>query len=615
MMKKFLRFKLQNLIFRSNSLPDQHFAMMYRGDKLTYDPLQSSFSLKDGQFTEFFTYFNSFSYGKWTKYTNVRSISLCIKAKGKFTIQLFGHYRRGEIIEKEFYPSHIFDFQEFETIEIPVSEDAKGTVIGFQIQSIRDFAVSEGCWCTYIDEKDVKDVRISIVTTTFKKESYIKRNVETIERELFYGSESCRDRFRMNIIDNGRTLDPDDFNDEYVTLFPNINAGGAGGFTRGIIESLHLKWAPTHILLMDDDVTILPEAFVRTYALLTLIKDEYSDYFISGAMLRNQQMNEQHEDIGYVVDDGYYRAAKPTMFLHLWDQVFINEEEKPQKPDSYAAWWYCCFPVTQIEENDLPLPVFIRCVDFSIRHKAHMITMNGIFVWHDDFKYKFNASMEFYMVVRNSLITQAIDGIYPNADFIGNINRLFMERIKAFSYSDCDLLLDAIEDYLKGPSFISEPRGEQIVKEKSAKNEKLKNLYEVLDTVKDVSAENITSGLYEPAELHGFKKFIYNATYNFQIFPARLMKKKTGVIPYDWFVAPSKNYGCTALLAVNESNYTGNLRMRSERRFLGLMKRRKKLMRRYKRCNNAVTAEYRAAGNVFRSETFWRKYLGIKEET
>lgn len=61
-----------------------------------------------------------------------------------------------------------------------------------------------------------------------------------------------------------------------------------GGFTRDLIEimthndELHV----THALLMDDDIVIEPESLIKTYRILTLLKEEYEDAFIGGAMLR-----------------------------------------------------------------------------------------------------------------------------------------------------------------------------------------------------------------------------------------------------------------------------------------------------------------------------------------
>lgn len=610
-----VRFKLQNLIFRHDVLPDEHFAMMYRGGKLQYDPLRSAFLLESGKYTEFFTYFNAVSYGKWKKYTKVSKISLCIRAKGDFDIQLFGHYCEGESIGKEFYPLQSFRLKNYKDIEIEIPSDARASVVGFQIHAIKNCAVQSGYWYTNIDESDIRDVRIAIVSTTFKKERYIQKNVDTMEKELFYGSEECRDHFRFLIVDNGRTLNPEEFNSEYVTVYPNVNTGGAGGFTRGMIEATHSAWNPTHILLLDDDVTMLPESFVRTYGLLSLVKEEYEDYFIGGAMLRHQQMNEQYEDVGHVFDKGYFGPVKQTMYLHVWDQVLLNEEERPMPRNTYASWWYCCFPVSQLGENDLPLPVFIRCddVDFSIRHKAKVITMNGIFVWHDEFKQKFSAAMEFYMVVRNSLITQAIDGIYQDVDFIGHIMDLFDERVSVFSYDDCELLLDALEDYLKGPEFLSTPRGEEIVKEKSQKNEKLVDLYEAAKGEKIPPFDEIKQELYESVSMDERKEKRYERTHNFQTYPDRFIKEKMEIIPYDFFMCPAKNYKATKLLAVNVDKRTAHLRERSHKRFRELMKRRKELLRDYKKRNAEITEQYRKAGATLRSEKFWRGYLGLEE--
>lgn len=611
-----VRFKLQNLIFRHDVIPDEHFWLLYRGERLRYDPPKSSFSLGNGQFAEFFTYFNAVSYGKWKRYTKAQKISLCIRAKGEFIIQLFGHYCDGAGIKKEFYPSRRLHLKEYRDIEIEIPSDAQASVVGFQIQAVRNFSMQSGCWYAYTEAEDIREVKIAIVSTTFKKESYIKKNVETMERELFYSSEKCRDRFRFLIVDNGRTLDPDDFNSEYITVFPNPNVGGAGGFTRGMIEATHSEWNPTHILLLDDDVTMLPESFLRTYALLSLIKEEYKDYFVGGAMLRRQQMNEQYEDVGRVLDKGYFGPVKQTMYLHQWDQVLLNEEERPMPKNTYASWWYCCFPVSQLGENDLPLPVFIRCddVDFSIRHKAKVITMNGIFVWHDEFKQKFSAAMEFYMVVRNSLITQAIDGIYQDVDFIGHIMDLFDERINAFSYDDCELLLDAVEDYLKGPEFISTPQGEAIVKEKSQKNENLTDLYEAAKGEEIPSFDDIKRDLYESVSIEERKEERYDRTHNFQIFPDRFFKEKFEIVPYDFFVSPAKNYKATKLLAVNADKMVAHMRVRSHKRFRELMKRKKQILRDYNKRNAEVTEQYRKAGNTFRSEKFWREYLGLEEK-
>ena len=111
-------------------------------------------------------------------------------------------------------------------------------------------------------------------------------------------------------------MDQEKYESEYIHIYPNQNVGGAGGFTRGILESMSAEKKPTHIILMDDDVKILPESLIRTYTLLSLIKPEYDTHFISGAMLFMEHMNIQHEDVGYVHKDGSFGPRKPGSYIY-----------------------------------------------------------------------------------------------------------------------------------------------------------------------------------------------------------------------------------------------------------------------------------------------------------
>ena len=84
-----------------------------------------------------------------------------------------------------------------------------------------------------------------------------------------------------------------------VTIYPNMNAGGAGGFTRGMIEILKANEngaGVTHVLVMDDDIVLDTDVLLRTYTLLSLRKPEYADVFVGGAMLRLDRPNIQVEN-------------------------------------------------------------------------------------------------------------------------------------------------------------------------------------------------------------------------------------------------------------------------------------------------------------------------------
>lgn len=625
---KLVKFKIQNLVLSSDRLPDEHFAMMYRGSRHTYDKTESCHCWNPGDFVEFFTYFNAFSINKWRKYTNVKNVYLQLRCKGKFKLTMFGHYDDGTEIRRETYEDQVYNLPNFTNIKISIPCNTKAEIIGFQFNALdpyenisvkretnnvdRRMCIESGGWYTDILEELINDVRISIATTTFKNEDYIKRNIDVLERELFYSSEAVRNHIRMIIIDNGRTLNPEEYNSEFITIHSNINVGGAGGFTRGIIESIDVKdFIATHILLMDDDVSIMPEAFVRTYSLLALIKPEYKERFISGAMLYFERMNIQHEDVGYVHEDGSYGPNKKIMDMEKWDSVFENDKDIVFHKNSYAGWWYCCIPVSKISSEHLPIPLFIRGddVEFSIANNAEFLTLNGICIWHKGFANKFNANLELYMVHRNSLIIQSMSGICKDIDFIERIDGFFKSNLCRLAYNNCELLLDAIEEFSAGPDFLNEPDGERIMKEHAEKNEKMTPINLVYDGKIDFN--NIYK--YENTALTEREKWIYFNTYNGQTLPdSELENGKTAVIAYDWFDDPAKQFMAEQILAVNIHDHTAVLRKRDKKRFKELIERYERVMSYYKENKIYIEESYRNAAKRLQSVEFWREYLNMK---
>ena len=145
----------------------------------------------------------------------------------------------------------------------------------------------------------------------------------------------------------------------------------------------------THALLMDDDITIDTESIEKTYTILSLLKDEYADAFIGGAMLRIDKPNMQVES-GASWNAGDLISNKANLNMNVtWDCLFNEIEEYTE----FNAWWYCCFPMDVVSEENLPLPIFIRGDDleYGLRNMKHLILMNGICVWHEPFENKYSS--------------------------------------------------------------------------------------------------------------------------------------------------------------------------------------------------------------------------------
>lgn len=599
--------KLQNLLFPKYETI-QHWWMFYRGERFSHNVKESAYCLSEDEHAEFFTYFNAFSLEKWKKYTSIRQAFLRLSAKGKFGIQLFGHYMRNNQIDKEILSENYFELEERETIIVSIPMDCKSQVISFQIFAYDELFIYEGCYTAQICMEDMNEVDISLVTVTYKKEEFITDNLRLLENEIIYSEEDISNHIFVRVIDNGRTLKEEEWNSDRIRIYHNPNTGGSGGYARGMMETLwDEKFPATHALLMDDDVKLLPESLIRTYNLLRCLRPEYKDHFISGAMLYYERMNVQHEDVGYVAKDGTYGPRKPVMEMHLAESVIRNEKIYEDQSNNYAGWWYCCIPRTKLDLNRLALPLFIRGddVEFSIANKAKFITLNGICIWHMGFVTKFNMAMEFYQVHRNSLIIQAASNVTPDVDYKGRIIRIFLRELRRFNYTGCDLLLDALEDYLKGPEFIMSPTGEEIMARQSARAGKLKDLRQNFSEF-DVDCNEI---YIHGKELKGIRKFWYEKTYNGHLLPTFMLNKKPGIIAYDWFDAPEKQYLREAVLAVNPHEETGILRYRSRREFLRLMRRYRLLNRQYKKNENRVKKEYENIKQKILGAEFWKEYL------
>ena len=602
--------KLQNIMLPSVKM-SEHWGMFYHQTMLISNYINNSFIFpKKYDLCDFATYFNSFSYRKWKTYANIEDLNLQLVLNGKFNITLTAYQEEYGKIKKYFLDEKTVIAEKDKPLDIKYPDFNKDyTIVAFELRALsKNCEFYSGYYYTNIEESSVRNISLSLVTTTFKKEQFIIPNIEMLKKEIINSDEAIAKGFDVHVIDNGRTLNPENYNCEHLTIHPNKNVGGAGGFARGMIETIKQKNPATHVLLMDDDVIIMPEALKRTYNLLSLMKDEYKDYFISGAMLKMEQMNEQHEDIGYVHNDGYYTPKKKNLYLHLLEDIVRNEESLDNPQRAYAAWWYCCVPIKNVRLDNLPLPVFVRGddVEFSLRNNANIISLNSICVWHMGFTQKFNGAMELYQVNRNSLMIQATSGICDSINFMPRIKTLFYNEIYRFNYNGASLLLDAVEDFLKGPDFFTSLNGEKLMKEKGKLNDNLI----CLENFKDIHID--LGKVYDNPPLTNKKHFIYQLTDNGHRFmPSFLLKKDIGVIPQDWYITPAKNYLHKQLLAVNPNAKTGILRTIDKKAYKQLMKRYKQLMKEYDKNVDKISEEYHSKQKYLTSIEFWKKYLEI----
>lgn len=425
---------------------------------------EEAFVLPKGERVSFDTYFNSFSIEKWNRYTVVSSVFLKLKLSGKWKLFLLNiELRNGTVCEKVL-AEHVVETQTPAVFEFVFEEEEKRGIYAFRAVVLsEEGSIYGGAYCSDLSNIKQQNVKIGVCICTYKREEYVERNLRTLEDELLSYKESpVFEHLEIFVVDNGRSLDQEALQTDRIHLYPNRNLGGAGGFTRGLIEIYHNNSAfnITHVLFMDDDVVIEPEAIVRTYMILSLIRKEYEDAFIGGAMLSLDRPYMQTES-GAVWNGGKIKQLKSNMDMRQCECCLYNECEENAE---YNAWWFCCFPIAAVNDDNLPLPLFIRMddIEYGLRNMRQLISMNGICVWHESFENKCASYLEYY-IARNQLITNAFHcKWYGTGHLIRKMLSKCVQEIMLFQYKRADLYLQGILDFLKGPEWLAAQDGEKL---------------------------------------------------------------------------------------------------------------------------------------------------------
>lgn len=488
---------------------------------------------EEGSVRTYDTYFNILSLHKWKTYTVLKDFYLSLQAQGSFTVEI--------ISEEGVLSTHSFSCAEKDQAVIRIPDtDSSCVWFSFRKDS-SDACLLSGSYLT--DQEPLHDVHIACDICTFRREKYLLHNLQLLNENILNNpGSSVYGHMDVFVVDNGKTLKKEDVETDHIHLFANMNAGGSGGFARGLIE-INLKKEElglTHMIFMDDDAKMETDALVRTYALLSYIDKDWEKACISGAMLR--------EDIPYASHESgsHWTGMDPWtryfgLDLRTRENVIMNETM--DDPD-YAAWWYACYPLSVAHLDNLPLPFFIHNDDteYGLRNQNGFILMNGICVWCPGFENKRASSLSYYDI-RNCMIVNAL---YREDGNLRNMKKYCRKRILAntlrYRYKDAELVEKAVEDFLKGPSYLVSLNPEKKNREVMDAGYKLIPCEELTDD------PDVLRQIYmykDPDEVDSIynnmkkkNKWFYALTANGWIFPAkadRVYPFPMGIWPFDLY--------------------------------------------------------------------------------
>lgn len=575
---------------------------------------------------DFMTFFNALSIQKWRKYTVAADFKLHLEIKGaacsfvQTRADSFSYY--SEPIEGTDLAVESSDT--WKSIDVDLAAGDLDVITSFTLVTAGDVLIRNSYYSAVVDESQVRDVELALCTTTFKKEDYITRNIGLVKNQILGSGDAIAKHFKMHVVDNGRTLEAAALTSDGIEIHPNDNAGGAGGFARGMIEAMEQTPKATHVLLMDDDVLVSTESIKRTFNLLSIVNNEYSEAFISGAMMNMDEPNVRWEELGFMGFDGSCHAMKGFARMDILHDVVMNESfdvpsympKCEDQSQQYAAWWYCVIPMTQIEKNGMPLPVFVRYddVEYSLRCKPKFICMNSVCIWHMPFYMRYNAAQECYQTTRNSLINSFTTDMAPLSDFEKKIDTAFRRELSKFNYKDAALILKGFEDFLEGPEWIMQPVAQKAFMNANMASDKCCPLNKIYDEAKKlgVDLDKLTPwkiGRDLPQGRFDAKRLL--ATCNGQRgFGVPINKEKIAIS--DVFGFPiGQLFGANALIVIDVPNNRGTIRYRNAAEFNKLWNRYSDDLKRYKSNKAILIKSYANARNLMTSVPFWKSYLSI----
>ena len=581
----------------------------------------------NGKWLDFDGYFNLFYIEKRKKYSRLDGLKLKIKGKGIRKIRLM-HNR--SILEEYTVPVDVplIDYE----FSFPYEKYDKG-VFWFALQTDheKDFTVSG--WYEGLAGQTA-DVRIAAVICTYQRESYVYQNLKCLKRVLEQQEWRMKRHLEIYLVDNGRTLKDHpqicqliEEYPEHIFLFENKNAGGAGGFTRGMLEALKRKAENglTHVLLMDDDAVFEPELFVRLYGFLSILKEPYKDLTVGGNLMREDFPYLQHAG-GEVFRDFKIHNEQVLMDLRSYEncaQDFMCSPEVPQ--NIYSGWWCCCFSLNTVRKNNLPIPFFLHFddIEYCLRNNRQgIVFLNGIGVWHKGFEWNFAGANRYYDV-RNSLITTAIHQPYISAFAVKKwVWRNMVTPFLEFRYEESDLAYHGFLDFCKGPDWLL-GRDPDRLNQKVRRHFALKPLDELqghltadeytqviqqIDFCRKQTGIQQIRDVYSPTRRKG--RFFKKLTWNGWFLPS---KKEKGISVISAVDVPYQAFRKQRMVLFEPSSGKALLVKRDYRELGKLLVKLLRVNRLVNRFYKKTAYEYRERLKEITSASAWEKYLGLND--
>jgi galactofuranosylgalactofuranosylrhamnosyl-N-acetylglucosaminyl-diphospho-decaprenol beta-1,5/1,6-galactofuranosyltransferase len=433
--------------FDLNSWKSKGSSVYWQGDATGLTNLPGGMEISEGNSVSADTFFNSFFLAYWLRLTRLKSLSLQIKSRGKFRLDVILQSFLGEsqvLLSREIKMDGLTD------INLDPSVLSSGLRLSFTLTSSQAGSqLLGGGWQT----EDLPDpFRLGIVLATFGRNAFAERVIQRILSDVDLQNED----YRIVLTDQNKVSELHHLNQERCRVVNQDNLGCAGGLTRAIYESLYgeHRFEPTHLMFIDDDVDLEADSILRSIRMMQFAK---APFILGGIMLDLYRPNRAlcHGE-NFTLNDEHMRSMRRNFpDTDIADANGLNAFSIPSDFD-YTAGWFCVYPAEIYGKIGFQMPFFIQGyedAEFCLRARKcdyTTYTIPGIGVWHLPFYSKAEAGWRLLMANYHQLIHHSLYGYDDCSKFFFHIGTWALTEIMQGRYRYAAALVRAMENFLEG---------------------------------------------------------------------------------------------------------------------------------------------------------------------